>query len=84
MLLDNQKMTNNIHFEKWTADQVAEWLRGKKIIDSYIRSLYFSYQMINYYYGNIYPDIAARNVSSCSSPVGHTAVIKLVNVKYFF
>ena len=31
MLLDNQKMAANIQFERWTADQVAEWLRGKDI-----------------------------------------------------
>ena len=28
MLLDNQKMSSYINFESWTADQVAEWLRG--------------------------------------------------------
>ena len=34
MLLDNQKMTNNIQFEKWTADQVAEWLRGDNSLNN--------------------------------------------------
>ena len=29
MLLDNQKMSSYINFESWTADQVADWLRGK-------------------------------------------------------
>lgn len=41
MLLENQKMASNIHFEKWTADQVAEWLRGVDMDDAMIPYMHF-------------------------------------------
>ncbi|XP_060599743.1 connector enhancer of kinase suppressor of ras 3-like [Ruditapes philippinarum] len=41
MLLDNQKMAANIQFERWTADQVAEWLRGLDMDDAMIPYMHY-------------------------------------------
>ncbi|KAL4233445.1 Connector enhancer of kinase suppressor of ras [Mactra antiquata] len=41
MLLDNQKMATSIQFEKWTADQVAEWLRGLDMDDAMIPYMHY-------------------------------------------